>query len=326
MRAARLKSFGGPSSLELAEVQEPRPASGEVLIQVRAVGLNRADLLQTLGLYPAPPGVPADIPGLEFAGEVAQLGPGAEGCRVGDRVMGLVAGGAFAERLVLPANELLPIPAGLDFASAAAIPEAFATAFDALVLQGGLIAGQTALIHAAGSGVGTAAMQLVRAIGAIAIGTSRTASKLERAMALGLTHAVALGDGWPDRVRALSGGAGVNVALDLIGGEHFAGTLDACAPRATVMVVGLTAGPSAEVPLRTILSKRLRIVGTTLRSRVASERRALTAALVQRVLPLFAQGAVRPVVGQRVPFDAIAEALAGLARNESFGKVVATLA
>lgn len=240
--------------------------------------------------------------------------------------MGLVAGGAFAERLVLPANELLPIPAGLDFASAAAIPEAFATAFDALVLQGGLIAGQTALIHAAGSGVGTAAMQLVRAIGAIAIGTSRTASKLERAMALGLTHAVALGDGWPDRVRALSGGAGVNVALDLIGGEHFAGTLDACAPRATVMVVGLTAGPSAEVPLRTILSKRLRIVGTTLRSRVASERRALTAALVQRVLPLFAQGAVRPVVGQRVPFDAIAEALAGLARNESFGKVVATLA
>ncbi|MBX7097901.1 MAG: NAD(P)H-quinone oxidoreductase [Myxococcaceae bacterium] len=325
MRAARLNGFDGPSSLELAEVAEPRPGPDEVLIAVRAVGLNRADLLQCLGLYPAPPGVPADVPGLEFAGEVLELGAAVTEVRVGDRVMGLVAGGAYAERLVTPATELLRIPAGLDFSSAAAIPEAFATAFDALVLQGGLAAGQSALIHAAGSGVGTAAVQLVGALGAVAIGTSRTESKLERAKGLGLAHGVLLQDGWVDQVRALSGGAGVNVVLDLVGGEHFAGTLEACAPRATVMVVGLTAGPSAEIPLRAVLSKRLRIIGTTLRSRGPVERRALTAALTERVLPLFASGALRPVVSARASFEDIAAALQGLARNDTFGKVVATL-
>src|SRR5688500_8906744 len=186
MRAIAITKPGGPEVLALVERETPQPSRGEVRVRVRATAINRADLLQRMGFYPAPADAPADIPGLELAGEVEALGPGVERLAVGDRVFGLVGGGAYAEQLVTHERALAKIPEGMSFEDAAAVPEAFITAHDAIVGQAGLTAGETLLIHAVGSGVGTAAVQLARALGAFTIGTARTADKLERAKALGL--------------------------------------------------------------------------------------------------------------------------------------------
>src|SRR5688500_10289780 len=180
MKAIVITRPGGPEVLELREVPAPQPARGEVRVRVRATAVNRADLLQRMGSYPAPPDAPSDIPGLEFAGELDAVGPDAGEWKVGDRVFGLCGGGAYAQQLVAHARTVVRMPPGLSFTDAAAIPEAFITAWDALVTQAGLSAGETALIHAAGSGVGTAAVQITRAVGARSIGTARTAAKLER--------------------------------------------------------------------------------------------------------------------------------------------------
>lgn len=325
MRLARLSAFTGPSDLSLVEAPEPTPGPDQIAVRVTATALNRADLLQTMGLYPAPPGVAPDVPGLEYAGTVAALGPGVTRWRVGDRVMGLVAGGAWAEVLVTHALEVLPVPERLSLPEAAALPEAFLTAFDALELQGHLRAGERVLIHAAGSGVGSAAVQLVRWRGATAIGASRTASKLDRLKPLGLAHAVSLASGWPDQVRALTGGRGVDLVLDLVGGEVLPETLRACASNARLMLVGLTAGATAEVPLGLVLSKRLTLTGTTLRSRPHQEKAALARAFEAQVLPAFADGTLQPVIGERLPFDRIREGLERLASNQTFGKLVVTL-
>jgi NADPH2:quinone reductase len=325
MRAARTVELSGPAGLRIEEVPAPSPGPDELLVRVKATALNRADLLQTLGLYPAPPGVPADIPGLEYAGEVAAVGSRATRWKVGDRVMGLVAGGAWAEQLVTHEREALAVPAGLSFSDAAAIPEAFTTAWDALVLQGGMTVGSRVLIHAVASGVGTAALQLCRAFGAHAIGTGRNAAKLERAKALGLPHAVLVGqDGtFADAVKAHAPG-GVDVVLDLVGGDWVPQSLDALAPRGTLMLVGLVAGASAELPLRTILGKRLRVQGTTLRARGLEEKIAVAREFEKRVVPLFASGQLKPVVDAVLPMSELQPALARLASNDTFGKLVLT--
>ncbi len=326
MRAARTVELTGPEGLRLEEVPAPTPGPDEILVAVKATALNRADLLQTRGLYPAPPGVPADVPGLEYAGEVSAVGARVTRWRVGDRVMGLVGGGAWAERLVTHEREALAMPAGLSFTDAAAIPEAFTTAFDALVLQGGMRLGTRTLIHAVASGVGTAALQLARVLGAHAIGTGRNAQKLERAKALGLPHAVLVAKDAPrfaDEVKALSPG-GVDLALDLVGGDWVPETLDALAPQGTLMLVGLVAGASAEVPLRAILGKRLRVIGTTLRARPLEEKIAVARELERRVVPLFGTGALKPVVDAVLPMTEVSAALSRLASNETFGKLVLT--
>jgi NADPH:quinone reductase-like Zn-dependent oxidoreductase len=240
--------------------------------------------------------------------------------------MGLVGGGAWAERLVTHEREALAMPAGLSFTDAAAIPEAFTTAFDALVLQGGMRLGTRTLIHAVASGVGTAALQLARVLGAHAIGTGRNAQKLERAKALGLPHAVLVAKDAPrfaDEVKALSPG-GVDLALDLVGGDWVPETLDALAPQGTLMLVGLVAGASAEVPLRAILGKRLRVIGTTLRARPLEEKIAVARELERRVVPLFGTGALKPVVDAVLPMTEVSAALSRLASNETFGKLVLT--
>ena len=312
-------------ALVLHEVPLPVPAAGEVRIRVRAFGVNRADLLQRRGLYPAPPGAPADILGLEFAGEVDAVGPtdrrpGGPGM-AGDRVMGITAGGAYAEYLVVPAGHLMRMPAGYSFAEAAAVPEAFVTAYDALE-RVGLGAGEWVLVHAVGSGVGTAALQLARARGARCVGTSRSPAKLDRARALGLVAGVNTAAGpFVDEVRRVTGG-GAHAAVDLIGGSLFPRTLEALRPRGRLVLVGLTAGRTAEVDLGLVLRHRLRLEGTVLRSRPADEKDELVARFAQTVLPLLEAGTVRPVVERAWPFAEVEHAHAMMAADANFGKLV----
>jgi NADPH:quinone reductase len=344
MRAVVIARPGGPEVLEVRELPVPRPGPGEALVRVRAAGLNRADVLQRKGQYPAPPGVPADIPGLEFAGEIAALGPsapgaapasagrsGAERWSVGDRVMGLVAGGACAEYLVAPVETLLAAPDGWPGAAgaateplvlAAAVPEAFLTAYDALIRQLHLAAGETALLHAVASGVGTAAVQLAHAWGARTLGTSRSAAKLAGAAALGLDVAIDTSrEDFAEVVRRETGG-GVDVVLDLVGGPALAGNVASLAPFGRMIVVGLTAGRSATLDLGAVLTKRLTIVGTTLRGRSLEEKAALVRDFAREVLPLFAAGRVEPVLDQVFPMAAVAEAHRRMEANLNVGKIV----
>lgn len=325
MKAAISVNGEGPQGVRFTEVDSPVPGPDEVRIKVHATALNRADLMQTMGLYPAPAGAPAEIPGLEYAGEIAAVGARVQRWKVGERVMGLVAGGAWAEELVAHEREVMPMPAGMTFAHAAALPEAFATAFDALVLQGGMSVGSEVLIHAVGSGVGTAAVQLCRLFGARAIGTGRNSSKLERAMQLGLADVVHVKDGkFAARVKHLTAGRGCDVALDLVGGDWVPETIDALAPRGTLMLVGLVAGASANVPLRSVLGKRLRVIGTVMRARPLEEKIAVARAFEQRLLPAFEKGLLTPVIDATLPMLELRPALERLAANDSFGKLVLT--
>jgi putative PIG3 family NAD(P)H quinone oxidoreductase len=293
-----------------------------VRVRVRAFGVNRADLLQRRGFYPAPAGAPADILGLEFAGEVDAAGPAGSGTwRAGERVMGLTAGGAYAEYVVVPAAQLLPIPAGYSFSDAAAVPEAFLTAYDALE-RVGLAPGEWLLVHAVGSGVGTAAVQLARARGAHVVGTSRTAAKLDRAKRLGLDAGVDTAGGeFVGAVRRVTAG-GADAALDLLGGSLFPRTLEALRPLGRLVLVGLTAGRKAELDLGLVLRHRLRLEGTVLRSRSVEEKAVLVRRFADAVLPLLKGGTVRPVVDRVWPFEGVEEAHAAMAADRSFGKLV----
>jgi NADPH:quinone reductase len=312
VRAVVIARPGGPEVLELRDVPAPQPAPGEVRVRVRAFGINRADLLQRRGLYPAPADAPRDIPGLEFAGEVDGIG---------GRVMGIVSGGAYAEYVTVPREHLLPVPQGMSFAEAAAIPEAFLTAFDALERLA-VAPGEWVLVHAVGSGVGVAAVQLIHARGARSIGTSRTPAKLEKARPLGLDEgAVGTPDDLRRAVRAATG-TGVHAAVDLIGGPLFPVTLEVLRECGRLILVGLTAGARAEVDLGVILRKRLRVEGTVLRTRTREEKTALAAAFREAVLPLFERGALQPVLDRTVPLERVAEAHQRMEANETFGKIV----
>ena len=322
MKAIVITQPGGPEVLESREVATPVPAPGEIRVRVRATAVNRADLLQRQGLYPAPPGVRADIPGLELAGEIDALGAGVTGWAVGDAVFGLVGGGAYAEHVVAQERTLARMPAGLSFTDAAAIPEAFITAWDAMVTQAHLTAGETVLVHAVGSGVGTAALQIARAIGARAVGTARTAAKLERARDLGLEVGVVAAEAtFADRVlEAVPGG--VDVVLDLVGGAYVAESLKCLASRGRLVAVGLMAGRRAELDLGLLLHKRATLVGTVLRARPLEEKIAVTQAFARHVVPLLARGTLRAVVDRVMRLDQAAEAHTRVASNEGFGKVV----
>jgi len=324
VRAAIITRPGGPEVLEIRDVPRPLPREHEVLVQVRASALNRADLLQRAGRYPAPPGAPADIPGLEIAGEVADIGGAVTAWRPGDRVFGIVSGGGNAEFAVVHEQELARVPAALSWEQAAAIPEAFITAHDALVTQAGMQRAERVIVHAVGSGVGLAAVQLIRALGGTSFGTARSGNKIARARALGLDAGAAVDDPVtiPDLVRAWSEGEGATVALDLVGGAYLPATVEAMAPRGRIVLIGLLSGRTATVNLGTVLSRRLIIRGTVLRTRTAAEKAAATAAFARDVLPLLERDAVRPVVDSVFPLERIAEAHALLEANQTFGKVV----
>lgn len=328
MRALRITAPGDPSVLAVETVPRPEPGPGEILVRVAAAALNRADLLQRAGRYPAPPGSPADIPGLEFSGTVAAAGPGATRWPVGARVFGLVGGGAQAEYLTTHEDAVVAVPGSLGLAEAAAVPEAFITAHDALVTQAGLKAGERVLVYAVASGVGLAAAHLIRAMGAHAFGTTRTAAKLERLRAEGVASAAAIVA--PDDVGALvdrwTGGRGMDVVLDLVGGEWAAASISALASRGRLMCVGTLAGGGATFDLRRILNRRLTIRGTVLRARTLEEKIAAISAFSRDILPLLASGAVHPVIDGVYPLDAAAEAHARLERCDVVGKLVLTIA
>lgn len=308
-------------ALVLKDVPTPEPGPGQARVRVRAAGVNRADLMQLRGRYPAPPDAPQDIPGLEIAGEVDAIGPGVLDVKVGDRVYGLVGGGGYAEAVVVHPRTLAPIPANLDFTKAAAIPEGFLTAYDAMVSQGGLAAGETVLIHAVGSGVGTAAVQIAKAIGATSIGSARTADKLDRAKALGLDHGVLVGS---DAKFADKLPHAPDVVLELVGGAYVPESLAALALRGRLVLVGLMAGVSAEVPLGMLLYKRLAVIGTTMRARPLEGKIAAGQVLKRNITPLVAKGAFQPIVDRVLPLEKAADALDAMASNTTFGKIVLT--
>ena len=322
MRAVVIGEVGGPEVLQVRDVPRPAPAEGEIRVRVATSGVNRADLLQRRGGYAAPPGFPQDIPGMEFAGTVEAVGPGVQRGSEGDAVMSIVGGAGYAEFVVTHADAAVPVPAGLDVAKAGAIPEVFMTAFDAAFVQEGLQEGETLLVHAVGSGVGTAALQLGLASGAKVLGTSRTPRKLELAAGLGLEHAIPGDDDWPARVMEVTGGRGADVILDLVGGPYLAGNQKVLALRGRHIVVGVTGGARTDVDLRALMARRGSIRGTVLRARPLEEKVALTRAFEQEALPRFESGALSPVLDRILPAENAPEAHRLLEDNVTFGKVL----
>jgi len=324
MRAVIYSGAGGPEVITIGEVPKPEVRPEHIRVRVHAAGLNRADLHQRAGHYAAPPGWPADIPGLEYAGEVEAV-RGAPRWKVGDRVMGLVGGGAQAELVTVHQDETLPIPAGLSFAEAAAIPEAFLTAFDGLVTRGRVAAGDRVLIHAVGSGVGTAAAQIAKHLGATVLGTSRSADKLARALVYGLDVGIDTSHaGFREAV-----GEPVDVILDVLGGPALADNLHVLALRGRLVLLGFLAGSRTSADLGPILRKRLEVIGSMMRTRGLEERAPLVRAFAERMLPLFDQRIehatpLRPVLERVYPMAEVADAHRSLESNETFGKVVMT--
>jgi len=323
MRAIVIEAPGGPEVLQWREVPTPEPGRGEVRVRVRATAVNRADLLQRMGLYPAPPDAPQQIPGLEFAGEVDAVGAGVSAWKPGDRVFGLVGGGAYAEQLVTHGDCVARMPDALSFTDAAAIPEAFITAWDAMVSQAGLGAGESVLIHAVGSGVGTAAVQIARALSARPLGTARTAAKLARAGKLGMDRGFTVENGkFADDVLRATGSRGVDVVLELVGGAYVAEDLVCTAHQGRIVLVGLMAGVRGDLDLALILRKRLTLMGTQLRARPLGEKIEVTRDFSRHVVPLIEAGALAPVVERVMPVAEAAAAHQAMAGNEGFGKIV----
>lgn len=321
MRTVVLTEVG--DRVEVVDRPDPTPRPGEVVVAPRFAGVNPADLLQRDGRYPAPPGWPADVPGLEVAGTIVAVGPDADPWSVGDRVLGLVGGGGLAERVVVEAAAVARVPDGLDDLAAAAVPEAFVTAHDALVTLGGLGAGATLVVRGANGGVGTAAVQLGAALGARVLGVHRDPGAGELVAALG-GHPVAPG-ALADAVAAATDGRGADLVLELVGGSAVAEDVDLVAPGGRVVVVGLSGGTRVDLSLADLLCRRATVIGTVLRGRSPSERAAAVAAFARDVLPLLADGRVAPVVEHVVPMAAVAEAFARLERPGRRGKVLLDL-
>lgn len=323
MLAAVITRPGGPEVLELRTAAQPKPESSELLIRVRASALNRADLLQRRGHYPAPPGVPSDIPGLEFAGEIQQVGSNVQLWKPGQRVMGLVAGGAHAEYLIAHERAVIEVPSSLTWEQAAAIPETFITAHDALWIQAGLRPNERVLIHAVGSGVGLAALQLTRALGAIPFGTSRTTDKLSRAEELGLESGFAVPDSPTSEEGKKWGAEGpFDIVLDLVGGPYANASLQALAHRGRIVLIGTMAGPRGEMNLGLMMSKRARIMGTALRARALEEKITVTRLFAREVVPFFESNVLRVIIDSEFPFTDIRKAHERMESNETFGKIV----
>lgn len=326
----RIREPGAPDVLTPSEVILPPPPYGHVRVRIAASGVNRADLLQRQGRYPVPAGFPEDIPGLEFAGEVEAVGEGCFLRRIGDPVMGILGGGGYAAAVNVPERETIRIPEEMEPVTAGAIPEVFVTAWDALEGQAGLRAGETLLIHAVGSGVGTAALQLAVGAGARVIGTTRTPEKVAAAQELGLHDGIlassAAPDEWADEVLSRTGGRGVDVILDLVGGAYLAGNLRVLATKARWVVVGVPGGGQANLDLRRLMTRRAHLMGTVLRARPPEEKALLARAFETRVISRFEVGAgsgrLRPVVDTVLSWRDGADAHRRLEANDTFGKML----
>ena len=322
MKAIVISEPGGVEVLRLRDVDRPTPGPKDVLVRVACSGLNRADLLQRRGLYPAPRGYSKDIPGLEYSGIVEDIGTEVDTLSVGQPVMGITGGGGYAEYLVTPAASTVRVPHGLDLVTAGAIPEVFMTAFDAVFLQERLLMGEVLLIHAVGSGVGTAALQLALRVGAVVIGTSRTESKLEAAGGLGLEHPVLGDEIWSSRVLEITDGLGVDVILDLVGAAYLEGNQKVLAHIGRHIVVGVPGGAKAQFDLRSLMIRQGSIRGTTLRSRPLDQKADLACAFEAEVIPGFEAGELQPVVDCVFPAEEVQAAHMHMEENRNFGKIL----
>jgi NADPH:quinone reductase-like Zn-dependent oxidoreductase len=322
MRAIVYSGTGGTEVIGIGtDVAEPVVGSEDVLVDVAFAGLNRADILERRGLYAVPPGA-VPTPGMEFSGIVRDRGAQVTHLKAGDRVCGLVVSGAHAERLTTNAFAASPVPAGLSLRAAAAIPEAFMTAHDALVTRGGFTLGETVVIHAVGSSVGLAATALVRAGGGVAIGTSRTRLKLDRAREHGLDHAFPLDDGWVTAVQGVTGGRGADVILDFVGAPMLEPNLRALAPGGRIVQIGTMGGAAGPINLGLLMAKRAAIHGTVLRSRPLFEKIALARFFGRTLLPMFERGTLRAEIDATFPLERMAEAHARMEADANFGKIV----
>jgi putative PIG3 family NAD(P)H quinone oxidoreductase len=322
MKAILVTSPGGPENLALADVPEPALRPGTVVVRVRATALNRADLLQRRGLYPPPRGE-SEILGMECAGEVAAVGEGVTSFAVGDRVMALLPGGGYAEKVVVPEKMAIPLPDDLGFEQAAAIPEAFLTAREALFTLGRLRPGNVVLVHAAGSGVGSAAVQLAREAGARVIATAGSAEKLARVAELGAHVLVNYRtEDFAAIAMTESNKHGVDIVLDFVGASYWPKHASCLAVGGRCVCIGVLGGATAEVNLAQLLTRRYQILGLVMRSRDVSEKIAITQAFIRETLPLFASGRLHPVVDKVFPLSHAAEAHERMEANENFGKIV----
>ena len=326
MRAAVITEPGGPGVLQVQEIEDPVAGLDEVLVDVKATALNRADLMQRQGRYPATPGIRADVLGLEFSGVVTEAGERVTGVTSGDRVFGLLGGGGYASRVATHHLMTIPIPSNLDFVQAAAIPEVFFTAYDALFNHCELTMGESVLIHAVGSGVGTAALQLAHQAGAYVFGTAGSAEKLAKAAELGLDVGINYKEqDFAQVVRERTDGKGVNVVLDMVGGPYWERNLASLAIQGRMVLVGSMAGDKVETNLGLLMPKRLRVHGTVLRPRPLEEKIAVTHQFKRHVLPLIADGRIQAVVDRTFPLERASDAHEYMETNANFGKIILTI-
>lgn len=325
MRAVVLREHGGPEVLQIEEVPDPTPGPDDIVVAVAHTALNRADTLQRRGMYGDPRRRDVEIPGLEYAGTVAEVGADVTNWSIGDRVMGIESGGCYAERVVTHSRQALPVPSTVELSDAAAIAEVFLTAWDALVVQGGLTSGRWGLIHAGASGVGTAGIQIATAIGA-RIAVTCSAGKADACRELGAD--LVLERSPADWLAALTAEvpAGVDAILDVVGGEEADRNLAAIRTDGTIVQVGLLGGGSAPVNLGLLLTKRVTWIGTTLRSRPIERKIALAQRFRDEVIPLFEAGALRPVIDSRYPFDQLPAAHEYMESNANVGKILIDIA
>ncbi|MBX9941291.1 MAG: NAD(P)H-quinone oxidoreductase [Candidatus Obscuribacterales bacterium] len=324
MRSIIITEPGAADVLKIVEKEKPVVGKDELLVKVCAFGLNRADIAQRLGRYPAPKGVPADVPGLEYAGEVEAVGGSVSKFKPGDRVFGLVGGGSYQEYLLVHAETAMPIPDSLSFAEAAAYPEAFVTAFDAMVLQGQLKPKQKVLISAVGSGVGLAAAQIAKLYRASSVGTSRTQDKLDRAKVLiGNGFQAIKCDKEANFARQVKEAVGeIDLFVELVGGSYVEEDIKCAAAKATIMLIGLLGGSMTELSLNLMLMKRLRLIGTSMRSRSLEEKIALTRRFESELLPFIAEKELQANLDCTMPFDQIVQAHKMMEADANFGKIV----
>ena len=326
MRAVVLRSHGGVEVLTFEDIDAPTPGPEEVLVRVRATSLNRADLLQRMGFYPNPFPSGPEIPGLEFAGTVAAIGEKVTAWSVGDHVMGITSGGAYAEQLAIHERQAMAVPSGMPLHDAAGIPEVFITAWDALVVQGGLTSGRWAMVHAGASGVGTAAIQICKAIGARIVVTC-SGGKVNACRALGADVVVDYGtQDFVTEVAAATGGAGVDVILDVIGGDYVERNIASLAVKGHIIQVGVMAGKPVPFNVGLLLGKRASITGTVLRARPLEEKIAISQRFASEMLPLFSTGQLKPVIDSVYAFADVASAHEYMATNGNVGKIVITVA
>ena len=326
MRAVVLRSHGGPDVLQFEDVASPIIGEQDILVTVAATALNRADLLQRMGFYPNPFPSGPEIPGLEFAGTVAAIGEKVTAWSIGDRVMGITSGGAYAEQLSIHERQAMAVPSGMSLHDAAGIPEVFITAWDALVVQGGLTSGRWAMVHAGASGGGTAAIQLCKAIGARIVVTC-SGGKVEACRALGADVVVDYGtQDFVTEVAAATGGAGVDVIVDVIGGDYVERNVASLAVKGHIIQVGVMAGKPVSFNVGLLLGKRATITGTVLRARPLEEKIAISQRFASELLPLFDSGELKPVIDSTYAFAEIASAHEYMATNGNVGKIVITVA